>query len=287
MGQITDQRGRVFIVGCPRSGTTLLQSMLAAHPEIMSFPESKFFLFLVSVPEERSRRYALGLIAPHLRSELESFLDEINRPDLRRQLPMLPLIRLYTRYFVHVLDTVSAEVGKSIWVEKTPDHLRSIKHIEAYVPGAKIIHIIRRGEDVIASLYELTQKYPQLWGRYYKRGLIDCINRWIEDIHISRQHLHKPNHQLVHYDQLVQSPREVLELLCSFIGVELDDRMLVDYQSVSANLIRDRESWKASVSQNINPTASQKFATALTPEQQQFVLEQIADIDLSKWPLSS
>jgi len=37
---------RAFLVGCPRSGTTLLQAMLFAHPEIYSFPETNFFLSL-------------------------------------------------------------------------------------------------------------------------------------------------------------------------------------------------------------------------------------------------
>ncbi|MEM9163612.1 MAG: sulfotransferase, partial [Cyanobacteria bacterium P01_F01_bin.4] len=52
------QIGKFFVVGCSRSGTTLLQSLLASHPEIISFPESKFFVDLVWMPEERSRRYA-------------------------------------------------------------------------------------------------------------------------------------------------------------------------------------------------------------------------------------
>jgi hypothetical protein len=37
---------RIFLVGAPRSGTTILQSLLAAHPEVISFPESKFFHYL-------------------------------------------------------------------------------------------------------------------------------------------------------------------------------------------------------------------------------------------------
>jgi Sulfotransferase family len=40
---------RAFLVGCPRSGATLLQSMLFAHPEIYTFPESSFFFPLFGV----------------------------------------------------------------------------------------------------------------------------------------------------------------------------------------------------------------------------------------------
>ena len=39
--------GRIFIVGCPRSGTTLLQSLLGANDRIISFTESQFFFFLI------------------------------------------------------------------------------------------------------------------------------------------------------------------------------------------------------------------------------------------------
>ena len=43
----TAPKQRIFLVGCPRSGTTLLQSLLAAHPDITSFPESHFFRHLI------------------------------------------------------------------------------------------------------------------------------------------------------------------------------------------------------------------------------------------------
>ena len=49
---------RAFIVSCPRSGTTLLQSLLAAHSDIHSFPESNFFA--LATPRNLWRRF-LGL----------------------------------------------------------------------------------------------------------------------------------------------------------------------------------------------------------------------------------
>ncbi len=44
---------RVFIVGAPRSGTTLLQSMLAAHPRTVSFPETQYFVSSGGLAERR------------------------------------------------------------------------------------------------------------------------------------------------------------------------------------------------------------------------------------------
>ncbi|NJL67494.1 MAG: sulfotransferase [Microcoleus sp. SM1_3_4] len=65
---------RIFLVGCPRSGTTILQSLLASHPEIISFPESKFFHYLL-----------YDKFADKLSSRMEAFFqDEIDRPEFLR-----------------------------------------------------------------------------------------------------------------------------------------------------------------------------------------------------------
>ena len=54
--------------------------------------------------------------------------------------------------------------GKTIWLEKSPDHLRYIDQIEKLVDEAKFIHILRNGFDNIASIYDLAGKYPETWG---------------------------------------------------------------------------------------------------------------------------
>ncbi len=139
---------RIFVVGCGRSGTTLLQSLLASHPEITSFPESHFF------PQLRpGRRWArkLGLISPRAPARFDAFVAAVGWP--RRVRPRLPLARGYARAFVRLLDAIALKDGKANWVEKTPHHLRYIDEIESYVPDAVFIHIIRSGADVVASYY--------------------------------------------------------------------------------------------------------------------------------------
>ena len=44
---------RVFIVGCPRSGTTLVQALLARYPGLHSFPETRFFEALLGGIDRR------------------------------------------------------------------------------------------------------------------------------------------------------------------------------------------------------------------------------------------
>ncbi len=271
---------RVFIVGCPRSGTTLLQSLLAANSQIASFPESKFFYNLISLPENKSRRYTLGLVTPKLRPMLDSFFDEIQRPEMKKQLPKLPLISLYTQRFLTILDTITQEQGKKIWLEKTPEHLHYIKYIEKFVPQSKIIHIVRNGDDVVASLYEVIQNYPETWGWFINKGLDGCIQRWIDDIEITRNHLHKPNHMLVRYEELVENTESILVKICDFLNVEYQAKMLENYKISAKILIRSREKWKSKVSEDIQKSNSDKFRQIFDKKQQNYIQSKLSSVDL-------
>ncbi|MCT7955976.1 sulfotransferase family protein [Laspinema palackyanum] len=275
----------VFLVGCARSGTTLLQSILAANSQIQSFPESKFFLY--AVPEQQSKRHKFGLISPRLHSHLKNFFSEVGYPDISNQLPKLPLIGQYSQFFIQKLYQITRGNGKTIVLEKTPEHLHSIDYIEKFVPESKLLHIIRNGSDVVASLYEVGHKNPKIWGKEYQN--IDvCIDRWIGDIEITRRHLHKPNHFLVRYEHLVEDPKAVIQQVCTFIGVEFTETMLEDYRQASQDLIRDRESWKATVSGDIKNANSQKFYKVFDAAQQQYILDRLSSVNLDELsPLST
>ncbi|MEO0394962.1 MAG: sulfotransferase [Cyanobacteria bacterium P01_A01_bin.137] len=269
----------IFIVGCPRSGTTLLQSLLASHSAIASFPESKFFLRLIAEPREKSRRYALGLTSPNLKPTLEKFLDDVGAPELRSTLPKFPFVRPYVDCFDRILVQLAQRQGKHIWLEKTPEHLHAISDIEQYLPGAKIIHIVRNGADTIASLYDLCQRHPKVWGQYFD-GLDGCIDRWMRDVAISHRYLAVPNHTAVSYDALVNATDTEVQRLCQFLGLRFETDMLTSYQRISQGLIRDRENWKALNQAAIQSTAGKKFYAIFDQAQQAHVLERTAQVDL-------
>ncbi|HEY9694672.1 MAG TPA: sulfotransferase [Oculatellaceae cyanobacterium] len=78
---------RLFLVGCPRSGTTLLQSLLVAHPEILSFPESHFFRSLL---EYRTPwRIKLKIASSKTKPRLKQFLKESGYEEMQRHIPQI------------------------------------------------------------------------------------------------------------------------------------------------------------------------------------------------------
>ncbi len=271
---------RLFLVGCPRSGTTLLQSLLAAHSQIVSFPESHFYSRTIS---SRFPLRQCGLASLRSRTHFLQFLDMIGHSDMRHYLPRFAVsVRQYSRAFVAALDTVARDQNKRAWLEKTPRHLDHVCDIATMVPGSKFIHLVRNGEDVIASLYEAVNKHPGVW-RSIPTGDVDsCINRWVHSIQLSQRYVGVPDHAIVRYEHLVEAPEQVLNGLCAFIGVPFEPSMLESYADNAASLVLPFETWKGAVTQAIGSSSERKFNRLFNETQQRYIAAQIAHVDLSE-----
>lgn len=271
-------RKRLFLVGCPRSGTTLLQCLLAAQKDTASFPETFFFPHLIS---KRRLQRMIGIASSEAVGWFDSYFKKIHRSDLLDFVPQRTWrVQPYAEKFVALLDTITLEQGKDVWVEKTPAHLLYIKYIEKLVPNVCFIHIIRKGEDVIASLYEVAENYPEIWGG--KRSIEECVNRWSRDIYISKKFLGRRNHAFVKYESIIENTRYALEQLCNFINITFQDNMLSEYHKVSKKVVLDTEPWKNSTAKTIENTKNRKFGTIFTEEEKQRIIKQISKIDINR-----
>jgi hypothetical protein len=146
----------VFVVGCPRSGTTLLQRMLDRHPELAvandthfipagiagTIPQAELPLTAEMVGRVRSFRTGGGYGFERLGLPLGT-LDSAARQS-----------RTYPE-FVSALYSAFAELqGKPLAGEKTPDYARCLPLLHALFPDAKVIHLLRDGRDVTLALVE-------------------------------------------------------------------------------------------------------------------------------------
>ena len=154
--------------------------------------------------------------------------------------------------------------------------MRNIDYIEKHIREAKFIHIIRNGADVVASLYEVTNKYPQTWSGGW--NIDKCITQWIEDVQISLNYQDKPNHILVQYEQLVHEPTSVLGRICNFINIDFDEIMLENYRSTTKEIVLENEPWKISVGEPISNRNGRKFDNLFAPEQQSYILKKISEV---------
>ena len=266
---------RIFLVGCPRSGTTLLQSFLAAHSQIASFPESKFFQRLIYPNTIRGR---LGIASKKAISNFNQFLTDINHEEKKALLPKNAIfVRQHAEAFIKALDTITTQENKNCWLEKTPAHIQRIKYIEKFVPQCKFIHIIRNGKDVVASLYEVTHKYPEIWNGAW--DIDKCIQRWIKDVQISNLYFHKTNHLLIEYDSFIESQQIVLKKICGFINIPFDKSILKNRVANVEKLIRPYEEWKQSVSTVLQNNKYQKFDKLFDERQKKYIIKQIEEVN--------
>ncbi len=271
---------RLFLVGCARSGTTLLQSLLASHPDIASFPESNFFNHLF--PHSEPKRRLLGIISRRAKPRLAEFLAESGHPGY--QAPSFALFpHQLTTHFSNTLDQLTGQQGKTTWIEKTPSHLYHLDFIDKHIHQSKFIHIIRAGKDTVASLYDVRKKYPKQWSNE-PASVELAVERWIQDVSISLQYAHAPNHCLVSYEALVASPQPILEQLCDFMGLQFTPEMLDGYASTAQRVSLAREPWKTGVAAPIRNANSTKFFSLFNSQQQQYILERTSKINLDVFP---
>jgi hypothetical protein len=271
-------QGRFFLVGCARSGTTLLQTLLAGHPRVASFPESHFFPGTIHL--RRWFRKA-GLAPWRARSRLLVFLREAGLDEERWRLPRTALfVRQYVKVFLKILDAHARKLGKTHWLEKTPQHLHYIAEIERLVPRARFIHLVRQGADVVASLYEVTHRHPETWG-----GATDidaCIDRWLGDVAITRRHLGRPAHTMVRYEALVRDPAAVLVRLCDFMGLSYDPAMLDRQADAARQVVLAGEPWKAAAGEAVREAGERKFETLFNEEERRYIEAHLSGVDLEE-----
>jgi hypothetical protein len=257
-------RSRIFIVGCPRSGTTLLQSMLASHPEVVSFPETHYFSALAPKPWWR-----LGPLIPDpalAKSRFEKSAELLGSEELKGLAPTgSRWKRKWVRTFAKMLDGAAVKSGASAWIEKTPEHLSFCPIISRYIEGVRFIHILRDGKSVVSSLVDVTRKHPEHWGGVW--DVEKCVGFWNRAVLKHRKYASKPGHMLVRYETLAAAPEPVLLDLCTNLGIEYCPSMLE--AGAAGKLVTDSEAWKSDVQGGSKGIAKSKFETVLTAQEQE------------------
>lgn len=259
---------RIFVVGCPRSGTTLVQTLLASHPCLVTLPETHFFSVLT---EGVGRLRWLGLASREARRKLRAAAEHLGgeAPELgvagwmRRRL---------VREFVSLLDAHAVREGASGWVEKTPRHLRRIQMVQEHLPDALFCHVLRRGPKVVASLYKVTADNPAAWGG--ERSLSRCVDRWLDDVETSLSFRGRAGHAHVRYADVVQDPEDALESLWRTFGLSPEPLTEEAFREAREAAEPADAPWQ-SVGEAVEASRGSRIRELLTPRQRAQVKEHL------------
>lgn len=211
----------VFVLGCGRSGTKFLyHTLLSAGGFAVYHAESNAFNLLGlrfgNLALRRNRRQLLDAYYTSKlfqRTGLEAKdIDERVMEDCRNAGDFLRI----------VMETIARKQGVERWAESTPLHLLYLPFIKRVVPDALVVHIVRDGRDVTASLHRIGWIRPLPWDRS-RAFLVPAIFwRWIVSKGRRYGRALGGDYMEVHYEELVENPRDTLTRIGAFIEHDLD-----------------------------------------------------------------
>lgn len=249
----------IFVVGHPRSGTTLLRFLLSSHPRIHIPEETGFIPFLVG---ERWVNASLS------RAQVGSVLERIGKlnrlwygmvDDVSAFYDSLPEPKL-----ARVLDALyrqkAAAFGAARWGDKTPVYIRYIPTLVRLFPTAQFVHMIRDGRDAALSALAKWPERRRYMDPYY------LLKNWERNVETGQQagRMLGPSRYLeMRYETLVREPQAVLEEVCTFLGESFHPDML-DHTSL-ARRVGPGPQGHVEVQQPISTASIGRWRTQMAP----------------------
>ena len=220
-----------FILGCGRSGNTLLRSMLVAGGEVVIPPESyvwprviRKFLAYKHLPWEEVCSIIIG--------EFEAYRDfymwECNIADAHKEARKLSGSN---RTLVDILDVVYRTYGKEKgaqqlrWGDKTPINTLYCDKIYSLFPKAHYVHIVRDPRDVVNSYIKAGSKNPNI----DVKDVVTAAETWrasIEKIGQLKKNAKDLKLIEIKYEDLVSKPENTLRPVCEFLEITFSREML-------------------------------------------------------------
>lgn len=211
----------VFIVGCPRSGTSFLYHLLLSaggfaefHTQMNAYDVlGPIYGPLDSVKNKKrmmrdwlqSKAFGVsGLNAEHIEAKI------------------LSECRCVADFLRIIMEEVARIQGVDRWVDSTPTNVPHMLRIASDFPDAQFLHIIRDPRDIALSLEKRKWTRPLPWHK--NKALFAAGLYWEWIVREGRKYGGQlsPRYMELHYEDLVQKPREILPEVGRFLQHDLD-----------------------------------------------------------------
>ncbi len=276
---LQDTKDRIFfVVGTSRSGSTLLQSMLSSHSEMVIPPETHFFHsyeFLnrkfESDSSESFRERLLRFWYSGKTRIKDLGLDEKAVSEQAKELDLKTPEELFTLQ----LTMYRKERGKKMIGEKTPRHIMQVKEILKVYPKAKFISMFR---DPRAAAWS------EIKAHFGSPSVLVTTRRWREYVNMHEQlssQLTDKQYMMLRYQDLIDDSEGMLKQICAFLGVNFEEQMLEYYKRDEKGFAEGEKSWKKGTLKPIQKDKNEEWKSKLTKWQISLV-ESMAGKNLQK-----
>lgn len=212
-----DALPRAFVVGCQKSGTSWMQALLNAHPEVCSRGEACFGNTLVP---------RLGALTDAYNQSQRAGTTNAFEPADALQIMRFAICLLQRKWF----DAVQSKESIRVIAEKTPEQALTLDSLAAIFPGMRVVHIIRDGRDGVISGWHhnlrenaaaFRSRFPTLGS--YTRYFVE--HHWLPYITAARRWgvEHSDCYLELRYEDVLDSPHEHARRIFSFLGVDASE----------------------------------------------------------------
>ena len=194
----------VFIIGCPRSGTSVLSWVLAEHANFWTGPESDFLITLFG----RGRLY-------------EAWKQAHDRSDsgwLRQQ--DVGFAEFAANLGLGAEALFASRAAGARWIDATPGHTLMVPTLLRLFPGASFLHIVRDGRAVVSSM--MSSGFDVHWTSDFAeacRAWVHYVRKGLEAAGTNSDRILE-----VRYEHLVRRPRSELKRVFAFLGEQPSER---------------------------------------------------------------
>ena len=260
--------GPIFVVGAPRTGTTLVKQILNRHPRIHLFDEVHFFeriwddrATIGSCHSPPSQRIAIERVRAVVRDfgSDQELLEHMTYEDFRRRL--LEEGNGYRGLLAALLKSGAERTGAVRWGDSSPQDVLYLHKIRKWFPDVKVIGLVRDPRAFLSSsknyhrrgVASYRERYNPLttsllW-RSYMKALMDAEREWGSMIH------------RVHYEKLVTDPEGEVRKLCEHVGEEFLPE-LIDVEASNSSFVPSGEE---ETRRGIVSDSRDRWRTELTP----------------------
>lgn len=245
-----------FVVGCPRSGTTLARVILEEHPALAVFPESRFVTRYARHREryESNGHFDHALFMSDVLGHEKAYQWRLE-PDRVRARLEADAPRDYPEAVRSVFRAYADQQGKPAFGDKTPTYVMDIVLLAKLFGEARFVHVIRDGRNVALSLVE-----NPFGPTTPAEGILYWAHR-VQTARAAARLLPRDRYLEYRHEDLIADPAAVVQRMCAFLGIPFEPAMLEYHQRRASN--------KHYGSRNLDkpPTSLRDWRTQIEPEQ--------------------
>ena len=248
----------IFIVGFPRSGTTLAQKLVSQHLAIPTLPETHYFEFLTA--HEPAGGHLTSAGANALVEQLGGFL-KIDLQALRQLLGRdeVPIRALFLQIIAQQIGS-QALADKGQWLEKTPGHAEHLERIVQMFPKARFLCMVRNPLHAFASRRELLEP-GKGWGEEWKPIEAYC-SLWAQHVKRMREFAerHPGQLQILRLEDLAGDPQSQLARVREFVGAGFANTAAAPLEP---GIVQPFETWKRDALKPADPAIADREGKVL------------------------